>query len=717
MLFRLICASLLLIGLGCGGSEGTPTTGPGQTGGGGAAGGSGSGGTGGTEPPAMQGGASLPMDVAQCEAGCLQARQCDLDACYSDVEGRLITSCTEACQGGNRAGFVALANGVCPDAGLQARDLLGITGECIGESSRCPANFCEDGSACADGGCADGTSCRQCPSDQACFNGACGIFSCVSDSADGSGNDGATAEALQSADNQVVGRTVCTGDEDWFAFNLPARQNLFVDVIFSHSVGDVDVEVYEAANLETRIASSVSASDNEQLVIPATNEPRDLLLKVFAFQEAQNEYDLHLNFDVPLAVCSSTAQCPAGQGCTNNACTPLPPCMSDEDCNFGSPICDVASGICYECLSNENCNGGVCSENSCLECLVDSDCAAGRCVESSCVECLADNDCPAGEICLGSSCGSMACRDSLEPNDTAETAIPINASMQYDNLYICGDEDYYSFSIPQGQAFIFNLTFIDEQGDIDVSITSGEDRVGSGTTTTDNEEVVFPSSTAGGDYVAKVRRFGATSGSCSEGFCSSDPQIPCETNEQCPAPPSEQIYGMFIDTNPPAGICNTTEDCLGAEECDRASNRCRPEGFCSRNTDCADEVMGSSQCDVQSNMCVPCQPSEAPSTLESPNMVDVAGYRGSHNTCGGPDFYGFNMAPNQLLRVEVSFAHAEGDIDIKLIDPMGMTATSSAGTMDLETLEYTSPAGGFYVLEVYGFRGVFNQYQLQMTAQ
>ena len=80
---------------------------------------------------AMQGGGTLPTDVADCERGCLNARQCDLDKCYSDVAGRLISSCVQACQQGDRAAFANLVNGVCPDAGLQAQSLLGITNECI----------------------------------------------------------------------------------------------------------------------------------------------------------------------------------------------------------------------------------------------------------------------------------------------------------------------------------------------------------------------------------------------------------------------------------------------------------------------------------------------------------------------------------------------------------------------------------------------------------
>ena len=713
MIFRLICTFALMLSIGCGGSAGTSAANQGQGGNTGSGTGTGSGGEAGMM--AMQGGGTLPADVAQCEEGCLQARQCDLDACYSDVSGRLITDCSAACQGPNLNALAALAGGACPDTGLQARELLGIGNQCLGETSRCPRTFCEDGSACADGTCADGRNCASCPSEQECVDGACGVFACVTDNADNSGNDAFSAEPAPNGDGSVQGRTLCTGDEDWFSFTLPANQNLFIDVVFVHGIGDVDVEVFDALMPDSRAFNSLSATDNEQLVIPANNAPRDFLLRVFTYGEAENKYDLYFNYDVPLAVCTSGSQCGAGETCTNNACTPLPPCQTNDDCSFGASICDVASGICYECLTNEDCGDGVCSENSCVDCLSDADCMAGVCVESSCVECVTDNDCAAGEICLGSSCGSLACRDSLEPNDTEESAVVINPGMQYDGLYICGDEDFYRFTVPQGQPFIFNLTFIDAEGDIDVSITQGGERVGSGVTTSDNEEVVFPASIAGGEYVAKVKRFGSTSGTCVDGFCAENNQA-CEANSDCPPPASEQIYGMFVDTNPPAGICNTTEDCVGGEECDNTTKRCRPEGYCSRNQDCAEED-GSQQCDVASNSCVPCRPSEAMTTLEAPATVDAGGYRGNHNTCGGSDFFGINLNAGQVLRVEVSFVHENGDIDMKLLDSAGMQLTSSAGTADIEEFEYTAEVSGLHILEVYGFRGVFNEYRLQLNAQ
>ncbi|MGB0646815.1 MAG: PPC domain-containing protein, partial [Bradymonadia bacterium] len=488
MKYSIAVLSFLLMCLGCssdsGGGDTMMTPGGGQ---GGAAGGQGgSGGEGGGPPPAMQGGGSLPTDVADCERGCLSARQCDLDECFSDVAGRLVSLCTQACQSGDRAAYANLVGASCPDAGYQAQNLLGITNECTGQSSRC----------------------QECAAEEACINGACGVFTCTPDQFDNAGNDATSAEVIDAVDTVLVARSVCTGDEDWYSVNVPAGQNLFIDTVFVHGIGDVDVKVFDGADPAVQLYQSASATDNESLVIPPTNDDRTFLIQVFPFRDAQNTYELHLNFDVPLAICTTNAQCPMGEECNANACAPIPPCFSDDDCGFVTSKCDVGSGICYECLVTEDCPSGVCNNNECVDCIGDGDCEVGRCLENECVECVDNSDCQAGNVCLGSVCGPESCLDSLEPNNSEETAVPINAGSPYD-VTICSDKDYYAFSMPQGQAFVVELTFLHGDGDIDATLKQGGETVVSAVSTDDNESLFVPARLAGGDYVLYVRRLGS----------------------------------------------------------------------------------------------------------------------------------------------------------------------------------------------------------------
>ena len=105
---------------------------------------------------------------------------------------------------------------------------------------------------------------------------------------------------------------------------------------------------------------------------------------------------------------------------------------------------------------------------------------------------------------MGTTCALASCRDTLEPNNDAENATVVQTDMPYDGLFICGsradDQDYYTFDLPQGQPFWFELFFIDAEGDIDVSITSNEMSVGSGSSTTDNEIVYVSGEESGGTY-------------------------------------------------------------------------------------------------------------------------------------------------------------------------------------------------------------------------
>ena len=111
--YSIAVLSFLLICLGCSSDSGGSTmTTPGGGQGGAAGGQGGSGGEGGGPPPAMQGGGSLPTDVADCERGCL-CKTGDLEECFSDVAGRLVSLCTQACQSGDRGAFVNLVGASC----------------------------------------------------------------------------------------------------------------------------------------------------------------------------------------------------------------------------------------------------------------------------------------------------------------------------------------------------------------------------------------------------------------------------------------------------------------------------------------------------------------------------------------------------------------------------------------------------------------------------
>jgi hypothetical protein len=93
--------------------------------------------------------------------------------------------------------------------------------------------------------------------------------------------------------------SITAGDNDWFKFNLPSRgtANDFVSVTFNHSLGDVDLELYNSSG--TRILSSAGTSNSERISLEGQTSG-DYFVRVLGYNNATNpNYDLTIS--APLA--------------------------------------------------------------------------------------------------------------------------------------------------------------------------------------------------------------------------------------------------------------------------------------------------------------------------------------------------------------------------------------------------------------------------------
>ncbi|WP_080949718.1 pre-peptidase C-terminal domain-containing protein [Microcystis aeruginosa] len=93
--------------------------------------------------------------------------------------------------------------------------------------------------------------------------------------------------------------SITAGDNDWFKFNLPSRgtANDFVSVTFDHSLGDVDLELYNSSG--TRILSSAGTSNSERISLEGQTSG-DYFVRVLGYNNATNpNYDLTIS--APLA--------------------------------------------------------------------------------------------------------------------------------------------------------------------------------------------------------------------------------------------------------------------------------------------------------------------------------------------------------------------------------------------------------------------------------
>ena len=365
----------------------------------------------------------------------------------------------------------------------------------------------------------------------------------------------------------------------------------------------------------------------------------------------------------------------------------LPPCMIDDDCGFNG-VCEVATGICRSCIDDGACGEGrYCVDFECVACRDNADCEAGLCFENRCVDCIQDSDCPNGTCSDNNICRDAACDDPYEPNDEGELAAAIPLDQDSQNAYACSDDDFYRFNLPPNTSAYISLTFEHDEGDLDMRVTQGETTVGSSVGREDTEYIGIPAG-AGGDYLLRVFKF----------------------------TDSSQPYTVRIDQNPPFAVCSMDEDCGAGQECDLVRDQCVAEGTCRDNGDCdSDRPI----CDLASSMCQPCQPDqfEPNDTIEMPIQVAQVPAGAPLNLCGGPDFYEVMLAPGGTVVAQVNFLHADGDIDVRLFGPDGMTAESAVSTDDNETLEYLSEMGGKHVLEVYGFQGIYNTYTMSVEVR
>ena len=99
-----------------------------------------------------------------------------------------------------------------------------------------------------------------------------------------------------------------------------------------------------------------------------------------------------------------------------------------------------------------------------------------------------------------------ACQDdSLEENDTADTAVLIDAETLYENLQVCGsDRDFYRLDVGRNQVVTVETTAPIKNGNIDLTVTGPDGAVVAVAQTTMDNETLYFSSEEPGEYIVEV---------------------------------------------------------------------------------------------------------------------------------------------------------------------------------------------------------------------
>ncbi len=97
--------------------------------------------------------------------------------------------------------------------------------------------------------------------------------------------------------------------------------------------------------------------------------------------------------------------------------------------------------------------------------------------------------------------------DLYEDNDEQNAAVQLTAGL-YAGLTSCvDDEDWYGIEVPAGEQLSVALTFLDDEGDIDVTITDASGAFLAGSSSTTDDELAGPVDSDGGWMFVKVRLF------------------------------------------------------------------------------------------------------------------------------------------------------------------------------------------------------------------
>ena len=79
------------------------------------------------------------------------------------------------------------------------------------------------------------------------------------------------------------------------------------------------------------------------------------------------------------------------------------------------------------------------------------------------------------------------------------------------------------------------------------------------------------------------------------------------------------------------------------------------------------------------------------------------------------DYFAVQADAGDTITADIAFSHANGDLDMVLLDADGNALDGSASVSDDENIEYTVTESGTYYVEVYAFSGAPNSYDIDVN--
>jgi Cys-rich repeat protein len=402
---------------------------------------------------------------------------------------------------------------------------------------------CLNGFVCRNGCCIEDLSCTRdsdCPSGQVCQAGWCSPACGVDDDYE-ENDDSSTAAPLQGlvphAWVEFPGLVVCRGDQDWYAIEVPARTRLFVEVAFSHSQGDIDIGLYDAAG-GVSVDSSSGTGNLEQVDAPQATVDKVYHLKVYLFSGSSNGYTVRVKLEPVVDPC--TTDDPFENNDVPRDATPLVLPAFGQAIEFtGLTVCgadydwyqvEAPSGARVEfSIHFTHANG-----NLQLEAYLDpalppvATSTTTNSVESLVFQPVANTtylfrvygQAGAGNVYtlrLGHAAPACLGDDAFEPNDTSAQAVvldlPAPGPDEYPGLVSCLDnQDWYAFPLQAGDTLRVRIDFTHSQGDIEMQLLGPTGASLASSTSSSNYETVEVTHSTAGLHRVRVYHYSGSSG-------------------------------------------------------------------------------------------------------------------------------------------------------------------------------------------------------------
>ena len=600
----------------------------------------------------------------------------------------------------------------------------------------CAPTTCEaEGATC--GGVFDGCdlmlACGDCVDPAICggayVDNECAAPTCADDVYE---DDDSLAEATPVSAGVYAGMIICDGDDDYYAFDAAANEVIRVGAVFSHATGDVDLRLYNPDG--GQVAVSASNSDDEFLVytvLSAGTHSLRVSLDPYAGDDTLpgNSYELEFglgefctdehedNDTLDSAVALGAGAYPGLNSCPNDADYYRFNLGANEIIQVDALFSHGLGDIDLRLYDPTGALVASSASNSDDERIVYTTLASGTYAVYVGLDPYAADDATPGNfyelvLTLGA-----PCTDVFEDNDSQARAYPLGSG-DFLGLRSCpNDGDYYSMNLSEGETLIVDATFAHAAGDIDLRVygPSGA-QVASATSNSDDEHIEYLVANTGEHIVSVALDVYAADDETPGNAYSltiSGP-APCAPTTSCVDYGAEcgELHdgcglllscgscsaGVLCSDNHLCGCVATTCEAAGAN-CGLMSDGCGISLSCG---ECVEpEHCGGAYVD---NVCalLSCIDDiyEDDDTAETATPIDPGYYTGMTICADDPDYYSFYVDTNELIVVSAVFAHAEGDVDIRLHGPYANQVASSGSNSDDERLVYTTLDAGTYALRV-----------------